>query len=355
MARRALSFGNETGDFRVIGVLLVSAALALAGCASSGYQHTRHLVAGNEAAQAGNFVDAASAYEKALAEVPNSLPARRNLGIVMVKVADYERALELLGSVAKEYAEDTETLYFLGEACRGLRRYGEAAKHYQAGLRVAPNDLRLTKALGWTWHKMGQSTWAINLMEPFLQRNKDDRQIRLILASAENKTGRYDRAIALLEPALKAAAQSPTNSNVAQDVSAEEMLMRTALAEAYVGKNDCKQAQALFQQVLRVRPFLDSALVGSARCHLEAKRGAVAVAMLERAVKSNPDSPEAHFYLARALEDTDRNRSVVYFNRFLQLTKDAAKANKKERAIARKAVARSSSDSARLTQPRPSR
>lgn len=129
------------------------------------------------------------------------------------------------------------------------------------------------------------------------------------------------------------------------------MLIKTALGAAYAGKGDCTRAQAQFVQVLRVRPFLDGALVGSAKCHLAAKRGTVAVPLLERAIKSNPDSPEAHFLLARALEETDRDRSVVYFNRFLQLTKDSAKANRKERAIARRFVSRAQSESARVRAP----
>jgi tetratricopeptide (TPR) repeat protein len=113
-------------------------------------------------------VDAVASYEKALAEVPQSRPAQRNLGIVLVKIADYERALELLVGVAKEYSQDPEVHYFLGEACRGLRRFSEAAKHYQAGLRIQANDLRLIKALAWTWHKMGQNAWTVQLIEPLV-------------------------------------------------------------------------------------------------------------------------------------------------------------------------------------------
>jgi tetratricopeptide (TPR) repeat protein len=118
------------------------------------------------------------------------------------------------------------------------------------------------------------------------------------------------------------------------------MLLLTALGNAYLGKRDCARAQGLYTRVLKIRPFLDGALIGSARCHLENKRVTTAVQFLERAVKSNPESAEAHFLLARTIESSERERAVVYFSRYLELTKDSAKAFRREREVAKQSVAR---------------
>ncbi len=312
--------------------------ILLNACATSGYQHTRFLVAGNEAAQKGNFVDAVSNYEKALSEVPDSSTGKRNLGIVLVKIADYDRALGLLRAVEKDYASDSELHYFLGEALRGQRNFELAAKSYQDGLRLDPGNLRLTKALAWTWHKMGRNDWVINLIGPYVGLKPNDRQIQLILASAYNASGKFDKAIALLTSKSSKSARS--NSITSSGFQAEDMLIWTALGDGYAGKGDCASAQPLYIKVLRVRPFFDSALVGSAKCHLAAKNPKAAVPLLERAIKSNPESAEGHFFLGRVLEGSETDRAMVYLNRFLAMTESNPSANRSQREMARRSVAR---------------
>jgi tetratricopeptide (TPR) repeat protein len=317
--------------------VLLAHSLSLSACATSGYLHTRSVVSGNQAAHDGNYIDAVAHYEKALAEVPDSPAAKRNLGIVLVKISDYRRAADLLTSIVKNYPEDAEVQYFLGEAHRGLRNFRVAADSYQKGLRIDPTDLRLTKALAWTWFKMGRNDWVINLIEPYLQRSPNDHQIRLILASAYTAKQQFDKAIGLVQ--FAGANNFSIKNKDKVTAQAEHMLLLTALADGLAGKGDCQKAQPIYTRVLQTRPFLDSALVGSARCNMKAQNIKSAVAQLERAVKSNPNSLEAHFLLARALESSEKNRSLVYFNRYLQLSRDNPVVNTADREHAKRVIA----------------
>lgn len=332
--------GFKSGTWWTRGPIFVVLAhsISLTACATSGYLHTRSIVSGNQAAHDGNYIDAVAHYEKALAEVPDSPAAKRNLGIVLVKISDYRRAADLLTSIIKNYQEDSEVQYFLGEAYRGLRNFRLAADSYQKGLRIDPTDLRLTKALAWTWFKMGRNDWVINLIEPYLQRNPNDHQIRLILASAFSAKQQYDKAIGLVQFAGASSFSIKNKEKVT--AQAEHMLLLTALADAYAGKGDCQKAKPIYSRVLQTRPFLDSALVGAARCNMKAQNTKTAVAQLESAVKSNPNSLEAHFLLARALESGEKQRALVYFNRYLQLSRDNPIVNTADREHAQRVIAR---------------
>lgn len=322
-------------------LVILSQSLWLSACATSGYLHTRSIVSGNQAAHKGNYIDAVAHYEKALAEVPESPAAKRNLGIVLVKISDYRRAADLLASIVQHYPEDAEVQYFLGEAHRGLRNFRTAADAYQKGLRIDPKDMRLTKALAWTWFKMGRNDWVINLIEPYQQSSPNDHQIRLILASAYTAKQQFEKSIGLVQ--FAAASNFAIRSKEKVTAQAEHMLLLTALADAYSGKGDCQKAQPLYTRVLQTRPFLDTALVGSARCNMRANNNKTAVAQLERAVKSNPNSPDAHFLLARALESGEKERAVVYFNRYLQLSRDNPVVNTADREHAKRVIARANS------------
>ena len=300
-------------------------ALLISGCATRGHEMTRQLLEGNEAALRGDFTTAANHYESALEEVPNSAPAKRNLGIVLVKSGSYKRAKQILIEVLPEYSNDVEVYYFLGEACRGLEEYQNAAQNYQKGLRLQPQDHRVQKALAWTWHKLGLYDRTLLIALPMLKRSPADLQLRLIVGSTYNKQKKFAETIELLSPLEKANFQIQSKDKVSAD--SERALLMTALGDAYSGVQNCEHGGPLYNDVLKTRPFLATALTGSARCDLrtpspDGSSAQKALAKLERAVKSDPDAAEAHFLLAKLTEKLDNNRALFYYRRFLLLAKD---------------------------------
>ena len=335
---RLLSFRKLHFDGAARAALVGILASFIYGCATAGHLHTRAMLMGNEQAEKGNFIDAAKHYQEALEEIPDSLPAKRNLGLVLVKMGDYERALELLTAAAARYSDNSEFLYFYGECYRGLKRYIEAAEQYQKGLRQNPSDLRMTKALGWAWHKMNQNEWTISLLAPFLRNNPADHQIRLVLASALNAERKYSKAIDVLKFAESQNFELKSKDRITGE--AEKMLIINALADSYAGQGNCKRAQELYGAVLRVRPFFDGALVGSALCHVQANSRQAAIRLLERAVQANPTSWEAHFQLGQLLESKETDRAKFYLSRFLQLTSGNEKIVGTERKKAKRILSK---------------
>jgi tetratricopeptide (TPR) repeat protein len=297
---------------------LLVLALSAIGCASTAHENTRNLLEGNDAALRADYATAVTRYEQVLKDSSNSATARRNLGIVLVKVGQYDRAKKNLLEVLPSYSNDIEVLYFLGEASRGLEDFNAASDYYQQAQRIDPKDLRITKALAWTWYKTKDLEKSLATVEGLLPKHPGDLQLKLIAASIYNRLQKYQKTIELLTPIEKVGFKVYSRDMVSAE--SERALLITALADAYVGNQDCKKADTLYSEVLRTRPFLASALVGSARCDIIRNQEPQAAQKLEKATRSNPNLAEPYFLLGKLYAQNDTNKSVFYYRRFLLLS-----------------------------------
>lgn len=292
----------------------------ISACATRGHDMTKQLLEGNDAALQGDYATAVSAYENALKKVPNSIITRRNLGIVLVKVGNYKRARHYLESILPRYENDVEVRYFLGEASRGLADYSAALAQYQKALAIQPKDLRVIKAYAWTYNKIGNNERALAIVEPMLGSHSNDLQIRLIAAHSYLKLKKYKDAVSILAVIEKSGFKLQSKDKVSAE--AEKILILSALGDAYLGLENCEKASSLYNEVLKTRPLLSAALTGLAKCDMKSNQKERAVAKLERAAKADPESPEAHYLLAKLLENSDAKKSASYYRKFLILARD---------------------------------
>jgi Flp pilus assembly protein TadD len=96
----------------------------------------------------------------------------------------------------------------------------------------------------------------------------------------------------------------------------------TALADAYAGSRDCNRADSLYSEVLRTRPFLATALIGSAKCDIAQNNNSKAISKLEKTTRSNPDAAEPYFLLGQLYAKTETAKAVFMYRRFLLLTQN---------------------------------
>jgi predicted Zn-dependent protease len=294
----------------------------LVSCATTNLTQktTRFIIEGNSAALRADFVGAAAQYEAALKVDPENSTAKRNLGIVLVKVGDYKRAHKNLSAVQEEYKTDVEVFYFLGEASRGSGDFRNALAEYTKASKISPKDLRVQKALAWTQFRLGQLDRAFSISQRLHRGNPDDLQIKLIFASVLNKQRKYDEVQVLLASVEKSKFSVQSKDKVSAET--ERTLLMNALAEAYVGVNNCSKAEPMYVEILKARPFLAPALIGAAKCDLKGKQRARATSRLERAIKADPATEEAYFLLGQLYEPLDKSKATYFYKRFLLLAKD---------------------------------
>lgn len=293
----------------------------MVSCASTNVQDTtRSLMDGNSAALRGDFSAAANAYEAALKVSPQNAAAKRNLGIVFVKTGNFKKARQLLTEVQDQYKDDPEIYYFLGEACRGSSDYKAALSYYQKSAKLNSNDLRVQKAMAWSYYRLGIVEKAFYEAQKLHRANSEDLQVKLILASILNRKRKYEEVQALLAHVEKTKFNVQSRDKVSADT--EKTLLMNALAESYVGSDNCNKAAPLYQEILKARPFLSSALIGTAKCDLKVNQKARAISKLERATKSDPEAEEAYFMLGQLYESSNKAKATYYYRRFLLLAKD---------------------------------
>lgn len=301
--------------------LLGLASLLLTACASTSQQDTtRFLLDGNAAALRGDFVTAANSYESALRLSPTNLAAKRNLGIVLVKMGDFKKAQKTLSGIQNEYKDDLEVFYFLGEAARGSSDHKNALSFYTKAAKINPLDLRVQKALAWSHFRLGNLEKSFGMAQKLNRSNGEDLQVKLIFASVLNKQKKFEEVQALLANVERSNFSVQSKDKISAET--EKTLLMNALAESYVGSDNCKKAEPLYGEILKKRPFLSSALIGSAKCDLKTKQKARAIGRLERATKSDPDAEEAYFMLGQLFESSDKSKATFYYRRFLLLVKD---------------------------------
>lgn len=311
---------RRSGRFRF--AVLAAFAGLLVSCATTNLAQvtTRYIIEGNAAALRADYSGAATQYEAALKADPENSTAKRNLGIVLVKVGDYKRAHKTLATVQEDYKTDVEVFYFLGEASRGSGDFRSALAEYAKAAKISPKDLRVQKALAWTHFRLGQLERSFAISQRLHRANPDDLQIKLIFASVLNKQRKFEEVQVLLSSVEKSKFSVQSKDKISAET--ERTLLMSALAEAYVGSDNCPKAEPLYVEILKSRPFLAPALIGAAKCDVKGKQRARATSRLERAIKADPAVEEAYFLLGQLYEPLDKSKATYFYKRFLLLAKD---------------------------------
>ena len=301
---------------------LASTVFALHSCQSTSTSSNSltYIISGNKFAEKGDFSKSAEQYRFALKEEPNSSTAKRNLGLVLVKMSRFKEAVNLLNDVFPSYPKDPELFYFLGEANRGIGLEKEAIKAYLLSLGLAPNDLRTIKSLSWIYLRIGEYEQAEKLIKKSYDKNPLDLQLMLIMTSIDVKKERYSKAIKEMQEFEKSDFKIVSHDQTTAET--EKILLLNVLGNAYAGLNDCAKAQKIYDIVLKSRPFLAPTLTNSAKCDLKINNTIQARGKLEKAYSAEPNYPETLFLLGNVYSNNNPQKAAFYYKRFIELSSD---------------------------------
>jgi tetratricopeptide (TPR) repeat protein len=303
-------------------LVLSSTMFAVQSCntTSSSSTSLTYILSGNKYAEKGDYSKSAEQYRLAIKEEPNSSTAKRNLGLVLVKISKYKEAVNLLNDVAQTYPKDAELYYFLGEANRGVGFEKDAIKAYLHAISINPNDLRTIKSLSWVYLKTGNYDEAEKFIKKPYEKSPLDLQLMLIMTSIDVKKERYTKAINAMINFEKSEFKIISRDETTAET--EKILLLNVLGNAYAGINDCMKAQKIFDIVLKTRPFLAPTLTDSAKCDLKTNNTSQAKGKLEKAYSSEPDYPETLFLLGKIYSNNDPQKAAFYYKRFIELSLD---------------------------------
>ncbi len=276
------------------------------GCKSSN-QPTNLVELGNQYAKDGLLREAADTYKRALNTNPNNHSARRNLGLVLVKLGDYEQAISQLEAVVPYFENNFDSQYFLAEAFRAREKYAEAIFRYQTALKIRPRDEKALKALAWSYFKIRYYSEAMTTVKRLKRVNHRDEQATIISVRTLLKLKRKKEALAELRKGKRyiSKATKPYFYSVEGDI-------RYQLGQT-------EKALKSYQAALKDQPLLAGALLGMGRIHYDQKNPKLAIKYLERAVRIRPKLIDAHLILGKAYENINKSRSIKYYRQFYKL------------------------------------
>jgi tetratricopeptide (TPR) repeat protein len=289
-------------------VLTIAIIASSVGCATSKGSKSGQLVSqGNELAKDGLLREAAISYRKALRLKSNNPSARRNLGIVQIKLKEYKAAVNNLEKVISKFEGDFESNYWLAEGYRSIDRNADAIYRYKKALEIRSDDMRAKKALAWTYYRVRYYSETLALAKSIVVKYPADLQAVLILARTLIKINNSKEALALIEKSR---------------VHANEMnlpYLQSVEGDAYYAENRCTDAIKVYREALKTQPLLPGPLLGLGQCQLAIGKFTEGIGYLERAVKIKPEFTEAVYTLAKAYEQQKDRRSTGMYKKFRKL------------------------------------
>lgn len=259
---------------------------------------------GNQFARDGLLREAVEAYKKAIAKDPQNLTAFRNLGIVLLKAGDAPSAITNIEKSIKEFDSNFDANFYLAEAYRSEEKHAEAIFRYKKALKIAPNEPRALKSLAWSYFKIRFYSEALSSSQALLKIAPDDEQANIIIARTQLKLKRPKDAMATLTRVMDRVNKTSTP------------YFQSVIGEILVFQGKPGEALDIFQKAIKAQPMLASALLGAGQLLLNKGQKKEASEYLERAVHIRPKMYDAHYWLARSLEESNPERAMRYFASF---------------------------------------
>jgi len=162
---------------------------------------TAYIGIGNIHQERNNLDLAAAEFARAVRFNPASIAARNNYAVALVKLENYEDALEQTQIIIQAQPDHNTSQKRMAKLLALLLRFDEAIIHLTKALEYHPDDVFLLHEIGKAYDHCHQPELAIQYLEKAAQLNPDQTNITLNLSKALHDAGRIEDAIECLTPA----------------------------------------------------------------------------------------------------------------------------------------------------------
>ena len=294
---------------RLCALTLIFSAILFFGCTTTKNEiaDQPHLHQGNQYARDGLYREAIDEYQKALQNPLKVNAARRNMGMVYVKMGEFAKAEVELKKAIDFYQNNFECNFYLGEALRAQDKFADAIYHYQKADRIRRNDVKNLKSLAWAYFKIRYYSEALAVIRRVVKVRPKDEQGNIILSRTLLKLNKPGKALAVIRRAQKNADKQLT------------AYFQSVEGDILFEMGNAKRAEVAYKAALKVKPLLAGALLGLGRCQLQDGKTQDAIKNMERAARIKPEMAQTQYFLAKAYEGIDKKKSVAHYKKFGRL------------------------------------
>lgn len=274
------------------------------GCQSSEPLSLFEWKQANQYAKDGLWREARSGYLRVLKTGQRPPGIFLQLGLVALKLGEYQRAEGYLRRSERRDAGQFLTQFYLAEAYRGQSRFADAIFHYKTALEKRPKDQEVLKALAWSYFRIHYYTEALQVARRLRKYHPAEGQGVIIEARTLLKMKRLPEAFKLVSQQLNRASDhlKPYYQSVAGDITYS------------MGK--LHRAYNFYKKAIRREPLLAGALLGVGRCLAAKGKFKRAVVYMERAVRARPALTEGYLALAKIYEKLHSRKALRYYRKF---------------------------------------
>jgi tetratricopeptide (TPR) repeat protein len=219
-------------------------------------------------------------------------------------------ALDLLARAHKLAPENTDVIFLLARVSMTQNYFEDAVPLLESGLKIAPQRADLHAALGESYFMSGKTEKAIEVFKTLVGLDPSARSYAFLGLSYRH-LGRFDEARKYFQEGLT---QDPRNPSC---------LFNMGFIEGRQGNNAA--AEDYFHKALKFNPDFPDALLELANLRIESKRYEEAAQLLRRYVKVSPKPASGYYKLAmveRSLHQTEAaQRDLTVFQ---TLSKDVS-------------------------------
>jgi Tfp pilus assembly protein PilF len=251
---------------------------------------------GIDALQAGDAQGAKTILEQARAKAPKDPQAAFYLAVAYETLGDGAKGIELYREALQLDPKLTEAYVNLSSALLAAEQAPEAADVAGRGLKVSPNtpDLLTNHALA--LEAAGRNAEALEAYVKAVEASKNNAELRYTYAEFLAKQNQPDKAKEQL---------------VALGAQAQDAKVLAAAANLFGQLKDFEQCVAFFGKAIAKDP-VPAFYVRRGVCQHGRKDEAAAAADYEKALASDPNMADAHYYLGLYYEKTDKKKACEH-------------------------------------------
>jgi tetratricopeptide (TPR) repeat protein len=255
--------------------------------------------------QAGNIPGAIQAYEKYLAQRPDSFIALSNLGAAYARTGRYQDAVAQYRHALKLQPGNPHIEMNLALAYYKTGRMDEAAAIFEKVHKSAPDELQPVLLLADCWLAMGEHKKVIALLTPFAERRPDDLAIAYMLGTALVRDNQPARGQVIIDRILR------------HGDSAETWLL---LGTTKLNAGDFPAALADLSKAVQLNPNLPDVYSYYGQALGRTGDPVSAAAAFQKALAANPYDFTANLHLGVLLKEEEKTAEALpYLRRALQL------------------------------------
>jgi len=249
LAQQALQLEPESSDaFELLAMTYVAEKHIDRGIATLTEYMQAHpqwaagsVIAGRLMVMNTRYDEARKFFEQALVSNPGDLKAEVALADAAVLQKKFDEALQRFTVLAGKVPKEATYQVRLGQICEQLANYEGAKRHYEAALRLSPNDALAKNNLAWLYSEQGGNLdVALRLAQEAKSAKPEDPAVSDTLGWIYLKKDSVGNAIELLSKSVE---QNPYSA-----------LYQYHLGAAYLRAGKSAEARRSLQAALRLQP-----------------------------------------------------------------------------------------------------